>query len=152
MTKKKVILKILSKCELRAQRRGLSKMKQIKEKKIRKKLMNIRREIRKKGLYTDKIIGLTEIPYATIKWFLIYHIRGQNESINGIKKKRGNLIGDGQKTTWNPSLIRVNSRIRANIAFYKVAARVKLMMTGEKVRYLCRIYNWNLVHCIFTIF
>ncbi len=104
--------------------------------------MKIRKKIRRSGSYSDKIIGLTDIPYATIGWYLIYHIRGQNEGINGIMKKRGNLIGDGQKTTWNTGLMKVNNRIQSKNAFIKTSAYIKFIITGEKSHHMCRIYNW----------
>ena len=75
---------------------GLSKKEQEDEWMLRKMIANIRRKIRNTGTWAEKKIANTIVMHGTIEWFLIYHIRGQNEGINGILKKRGKLIGDGQ--------------------------------------------------------
>lgn len=66
---------------------------------VQRELLALRRKIRRIGTHYKTEVGLTDLIYGTIEWLLIYSIRGQNEGINGLFKKRGDLIGDGQHTS-----------------------------------------------------
>ncbi len=140
--KSKILRKILHKYEIKAKSRGLTKKEQQLEKRLRKEVMNARKEIRMHGTECDRIIGLSIIPQGTVSWFLVYHIRGQNEGINGIKKKRGNLIGDGQSTSWTIGLFKIGNRIQTNMVLIKASVYVNFMITGKKHHLMRRIYNW----------
>ena len=69
---------------------------------------------------------------GTIEWFLMYHIRGQNEGINGILKKRGKIIGDGQHTTWKVGLVPIRNTLKSEIIMIKSCSLVYKMITGQK--------------------
>ena len=70
------------------------------EKKLRRKIMQIRQQIRKSGTSLEKKVALQAISHRTIEWFLMYRIRGQDEGLYGIIKKQDLLIGEGQHTSW----------------------------------------------------
>ena len=97
------------------------------------------------------ILGLSLIAHGTIEWFHIYGIRGQNEGINGILKKRDNLIGDGQHTTWIIGNQKIENRIHSNIVYIKAISLVYYITTGKKRHCMRRIYNWRINH-FFIIF
>lgn len=112
-------------------------------KKLRRELMAIRHDIRLHGTSSEKVLGLTPIPIGTIEWHIVYSIRGQNEGINGILKKRGDLIGDGQHTTWllgNPIL---SNHLSMDLVGVKIISYAKFIMTGQKKHHLRAIHNWK---------
>ena len=150
--KKKILPKLLKKWAEKARNRGLTKNERRTERGLRKKVQRIRQKIRKIGTFPDKKIGLGPIMQGTIEWFLIYHIRGQNEGFNGILKKRGFLIGDGQHTTWDIGQQKIHTRIKCIIVMYKVTALVCSMVTGGKRNVLKRVYNWLFSLNFYVIF
>jgi len=110
---------------------------------LRRELLSYRRKIRANGTLYEKKVGLMALVQGTIEWFLIYSIRGQNEGINGILKKRGNLIGDGQHTSWLVGGRSISARQAMDIVCIKLVACVKFMVTGQSDHYLRFIHNWR---------
>ncbi|TXT54168.1 MAG: hypothetical protein BAJALOKI1v1_2210001 [Promethearchaeota archaeon] len=110
---------------------------------LRQELLTFRRKIRSKGTPYEKKVGLAALVYGTIEWFLLYSIRGQNEGINGILKKRGALIGDGQHTSWVIGQDTLSHRQSMECVSIKFVACVKLAVTGETDHFLRFIHNWR---------
>jgi len=106
-------------------------------------LLRFRRKIRSNGTPYEKKVGLMALMYGTIEWFLIYSIRGQNEGINGILKKRGTLIGDGQHTSWLIGQGILSNRQAINCVGIKFVACVKFIVTGQEDHFLRFIHNWR---------
>lgn len=140
----KFIHKILLKYENKALRKGLSRGERRKERILRRQVMKARYNIRRFGSEADKSIALTPIPQGTISWYLIYHIRSQNEGINSIKKKRGNLKGDGQWHSWKIGKNRINHTIQANNFYLRYQSTCFFNITGKRQHTMRTIYNWRL--------
>jgi len=124
-------------------RKGLSAAELQASEKLRAEILSLRRKIRSSGTPYEKKVGLTALLYGSIEWFLIYSIRGQNEGINGILKKRGNLIGDGQHTSWLIGQASISGRQSMDIAGIKYVACVKFLVTGQTEHLLRFIHNWK---------
>ncbi len=138
-----IIKKVLRKYEERAKRKGLIGADKVKERRLRKNLMNIRREIRQRGSVAEKKIGLPSIAHGTIAWLLIYAIRGQNEGINGILKKRNSMIGDGQHTTWIIHDKPIKGRVEGNLFGIKSVAFIFFQISGRRDHTMRVIHNWR---------
>ena len=110
---------------------------------LRQDVLTIRRKIRSSGTVYEKKVGLSALPYGSIDWLLIYSIRGQNEGINGILKKRGDLIGDGQHTSWLVGREVLSNRQAMDSVGIKYVAFVKFLVTGQKDHPLRAIHNWR---------
>ncbi|MBD3254993.1 MAG: transposase [Candidatus Lokiarchaeota archaeon] len=110
---------------------------------LRNDLMAIRRKIRASGTSYEKKVGLAALAYGTIEWLLVYSIRGQNEGINGLLKKRGDLIGDGQHTSWLIGRDKLSGRQTMDSIGIKHVAVVKFIVTGQKDHHLRAIHNWR---------
>ena len=110
---------------------------------LRNELLAIRRKIRAGGTSYEKEVGLSALAYGTIEWLLIYSIRGQNEGINGILKKRGDLIGDGQHTSWLIGRKNLSGRQTMDSIGIKHVAVVKFIVTGQQDHFLRTIHNWR---------
>ncbi len=95
------------------------------------------------GTTYEKKVGLMALMYGKIEWFLIYSIRGQNEGINGILKKRGVLIGDGQHTSWLIDQGILSNRQAIDCVGIKFIACVKFIVTGQEDHFLRFIHNWR---------
>ena len=141
--------KFLFKLEQRAWKRGLSKKKQLKERRLRKHVMKARHDIRIHGTIHEKKMGLSLIPQGTVSWYLVYNIRSQNEGINGIIKKRHVLIGDGQPTPWTIGLNKIRKRIQTQIVFIKIGVLLHFWITGQTKNGMSRTYNWVIKTNIF---
>ena len=155
--KQKQLKTILSRFGSRAMRKGLSIGKKQAAKRLRREVMGIRRKIRLHGTFYEKIIGLSAIAHGTIEWLLVYSIRGQNEGINGILKKRGDIIGDGQHTTWQLGNLNLSKQVSLAQIGLKVMILVKFMITGQQTHHLRWVHNWKrkkifFCHVIFIIF
>ena len=135
--------KILRKFAARARRRGLTKAERAKERRLRKKVVRVRREIRGQGTASEKKRALLKIMRGTIEWHLIYGIRGQNEGINGIFKKRGNLIGDGQHTSWLIGHSSIKSRVNSNTVSLKMVSYCYCEVMGTSSHCMRRLHNWR---------
>jgi len=122
---------------------GLTRAEQKKEWRLRKKIQNIRRVIRNSGTLADKAIGNSKIMQGTIEWYLVYHIRGQNEGINGIIKKRGDLIGDGQHTTWKIGTKPLRNRVQSDLVMIKTSSLVYKLITGQTTHSMRFVHNWR---------
>jgi hypothetical protein len=110
---------------------------------LRNELLAIRRKIRKGGTTYEKEVGLSALAYGTIEWLLLYSIRGQNEGINGLLKKRGVLIGDGQHTSWLIGRKNLSDRQKMDSVGIKHVAVVKFIVTGQNDHFLRKIHNWR---------
>ncbi|MHA1150330.1 MAG: transposase [Promethearchaeota archaeon] len=124
---------------------------------LRRELMTIRHKIRANGTPYEKKVGLSALPYGTIEWVLIYSIRGQNEGINGLLKKRGDLIGDGQHTSWLIGRNNLSGRQTMDSIGIKHVAVVKFIVTGQNDHFLRAIHNWRqskrfFCFCLLVIF
>ena len=153
VTKKRYLQKLLRKYAARARYNGLPPVERLREKQLRRQVMKLRAKIRKHGTPAEKKLGLSFIAHGTIEWFLVYGIRGQNEGINGIIKKRDNLIGDGQHTTWIIGNSIIKNRIHSNIVYIKSISLVYFIIMGLQRHCMRRIYNWRKeVHFFVIIF
>jgi len=141
--KKKRLKSILHQVGSRAMRKGLSLGERQTAKRLRRELMDIRREIRLHGTLYEKIIGLGALAHGTIEWLLVYSIRGQNEGINGILKKRGDVIGDGQHTTWQLGNLNLSRHVSMAQVGLKFMVLVKFMITGQQDHHLRWVHNWR---------
>ena len=110
---------------------------------ILRELLMLRRKIRSKGTPYEKKIGLTALVYGSIEWLLVYSVRGQNEGINGLFKKRGDLIGDGQHTSWLIGEQPLSNRQMMDCVGIKYIACVKFIITGQTDHFLRFIHNWR---------
>lgn len=145
----KVLKRLLKNWADYARYHGLKPAEQLQEWKFRKKIQICRQIIRTSGTWAENKIAQSIVMQGTIEWFLVYHIRGQNEGINGILKKRGNMIGDGQHTTWGRGLKSVRIRIESEIVMYKTSSLVYKLITGRIRHSMRRIYNWRVRFYIF---
>ncbi len=141
--KKKSLKSILRSVGSRAMQKGLILGELQPAKRLRRELMAIRREIRLHGTLYEKMVGLASIAHGTIEWLLVYSIRGQNEGINGILKKRGDVIGDGQHTTWQLGNSNLSKQVSMAQVGIKFMVLVKFMITGQKIHHLRRVHNWR---------
>ena len=105
-------------------------------------VMAARRDIRAHGTAFEQKVGLTTIPLGTIEWQLVYAIRGQNEGINGIIKKRDDIIGDGQHSSWLHGQQAIESRCKATFTDIKIVALVAKESARMESHYMSRVYNW----------
>jgi hypothetical protein len=124
---------------------------------LRNELLTIRRKIRSGGTPYEKEVGLSVLAYGTIEWLLIYSVRGQNEGINGLLKKRGDLIGDGQHTSWLIGRKMLSNRQTMDSIGIKHVAVVKFIVTGQQDHFLRAIHNWRrnkrlFCFCVLIIF
>jgi hypothetical protein len=110
---------------------------------VRREVLMLRRKIRSKGTSYEKKIGLTALVRGSIEWLLIYSVRGQNEGINGLLKKRGDLIGDGQRTSWLLGQNALSNRQAMDCVGIKYVACVKFMVTRQPNHFLRFIHNWR---------
>jgi hypothetical protein len=141
--KKRILSKKLRNLARKAIRKGLTVVEKADERRLREIVTNARRDIRIHGTQGEKKVGLTTVPLGTIEWKLIYATRGQNEGINGILKKRGDIIGDGQHPSWLHGAKVIGHCCNANLVGLKVAALVACEITGKKTHCLKRIHNWR---------
>jgi len=118
---------------------------------VERELLKLRRKIRSIGTPYEKKIGLTALVYGSIEWLLIYSVRGQNEGINGLFKKRGNLIGDGQHTSWLIGEGLLSNRQMMDCTGIKYVACIKFIVTGQTEHYLRFIHNWRHDHRFFYV-
>lgn len=146
-----ILRKVMRKYTEKAKRYGLSYNEQRTEKKLRKLVMDLRRELRLYGTSDEKKKGLLLFAFGTIEWQLIYAIRGQNEGINGIVKKRGNVIGDGQDTSWIQRDKSVKNRLNACITLMKARSLVYFLVTGQTTHSLRVYYNWHIKNKSFLL-
>ena len=123
--------------------KGLSKNELKQAQKIRENILSLRRNIRKHGTTYEKKIGLTPLIYGTLEWLLVYSVRGQNEGINGILKKRGDLIGDGQDTSWLIGRNCLSNRESMDSFALKYSACVNFTVTGKRKHLLRALHNWR---------
>ena len=124
---------------------------------LRRELLTLRCKIRSSGIPYEKEVGLSALAYGTIEWLLIYSIRGQNEGINGLLKKRGDLIGDGQHTSWLIGRKTLSNRQTMDSIGIKHMACVKFIVTGREDHFLRTIHNWRrskrfFCFCLLVIF
>ncbi|OLS14513.1 MAG: hypothetical protein RBG13Loki_1855 [Promethearchaeota archaeon CR_4] len=105
--------------------------------------MAARREILNHGTFEEKRVGLQIIALGTIEWFIVYFLRGQNEGINGLLKKRGALIGDGQHTSWVVGQEVIKGRARGDLAGICVVSLVKVKVTRLNTHPMRAIHNWS---------
>ena len=110
---------------------------------FRREILALRRKIRRSGTPYETKVGLTALIYGTIEWLLLYSIRGQNEGINGLFKKRGDLIGDGQHTSWLIGQSSLSNRQMMDNVGIKYIACVKFISTGQTDHFLRIIHNWR---------
>jgi len=155
--KKKRLKSILHRHGKRIMQKGLSLGERQTARRLRRELMTIRRDIRFHGTSYEKIIGLSAIAHGTIEWLLVYSIRGQNEGLNGILKKRGDVIGDGQHTTWQLGNLNLSKHVSMAQTGLKYMVLVKFTITGQKDHHLRWAHNWKrkkkfFCHVIFIIF
>ena len=148
--KKQIMKKSLRKLASRGLRRGLTDEEKHEERRCREDVTRARREIRLHGTDDEKKIGLTTIPLGTTEWKLVYATRGQNEGINSIVKKRGDIIGDGQHSSWLHGAKVIGPRYNAVIAGIKIVALVGHKITGKFKHCLEWIYNWRRPRIIFV--
>ena len=141
--KKGLLRRILRKFADVARRKGLAPGERRTEKMLRKKVMAARRDIQVRGTTEEKKVGLTAVPLGTIEWYLVYFLRGQNESINGLLKKRGALIGDEQHTSWVVGHDSIDGRVRGDLAGICLVAAVKVRVTGTTAHPMRAIHNWS---------
>jgi hypothetical protein len=141
--KKRILQPILRALAKRASLKGLTLGERQVMRALRRKLMAVRREIRMRGTASEKLLGLTWMALGTVEWLAVYSIRGQNEGINGILKKRGALIGEGQHTTWVIGSKVVSHRVYTELVGIKMVSMVKFMITKENEHHLCRSHNWK---------
>ena len=103
----------------------------------------IRREIRRNGTVSERALGLPPVMHGSIEWLLGYAVRGQNEGLNGILKKRGSVIGDGQHTTWVVGGWAVDGRVRGSLAGFKLVSLVLVQATGATKHFMRAVHNWT---------
>jgi len=132
-----------------ARKKGLTWREKRQEQKLRRKVRLIRQEIEKKGTIAEKKTALQCLIHGTIEWFLAYDIRGQNEGYNGILKKRNDLIGDGQHTTWIITHSKIAGRTEGIVTAIKCIAWVRFVVTGDRRELLCILVNWRHEHDFF---
>ena len=149
--KKRILAGKLRNLAARALRKGLTEVERGEERRLREDVTRARRDIRLHGTDAEKKLGLTTIPLGTTEWKLGYATRGQNEGINGILKKRGDIIGDGQHTSWLHGAKVIGPRCNAVIAGIKVVALVASKITGKVKHCLEWMYNWHRPRNIFVI-
>nr|MDO8084658.1 hypothetical protein [Candidatus Sigynarchaeum springense] len=148
--KKQVLNKTLRKFAARALRRGLTDEEKRDERRRRDDVTRARREIRVHGTGDEKKLGLTTIPLGTTEWKLVYATRGQNEGINDIVKKREDVIGDGQHTSWLHGAKVIGPRFGAVLAGIKIVALVGHEITGKIKHCMKWMYNWRRPRIIFV--
>nr|MDO8115567.1 hypothetical protein [Candidatus Sigynarchaeota archaeon] len=149
--KKEILKRELRNIAARAIRKGLTSEEKQEERRFREDVTRVRRDIRLHGTDAEKKLGLTTIPLGTTEWKLVYGTRGQNEGINGIIKKRGDIIGDGQHTSWYHGAKVIGSRCKAGIVIIKVVALVASKITGSLKHCLGWIHNWRRSRKIFVV-
>ena len=149
--KKRVIKRKMRNLAARALRKGLTDAERLEERRLREEVTRARREIRLHGTVAEKKLGLTTIPLGTTEWKLVYATRGQNEGINGIMKKRGDVIGDGQHTSWFHGAKVIGPRCNAVIAGIKIVVLVANKITGGIKHCLKWVHNWHRPRYIFVI-
>jgi hypothetical protein len=150
--KKRVLSGVLRNLAKKGIRKGLTDAEKEDERRFRKAVTYARRDIRLNGTSNEKKVGLTTIPLGTIEWKLVYATRGQNEGINSILKKRGDVIGDGQHTSWLHGARVIGSCCNANLVGIKIVAFVASIITGRKTHCLKRVHNWHRDRYIFVVF
>lgn len=141
--KKSFLMRILRKFARRARRRGLTPEEQEQEKKARKAVMTARRDIRVHGTPEEKRVGVLAAAFGTAEWYLVYFLRGQNEGINGLLKKRGGLIGDGQHTSWVIGQGVIRGRVDGDLAGICLVALVKVRVSGKAAHPMRAAHNWS---------
>ena len=141
--KEEILKKIIRKWVEKAKQKGLTYNQRRTEKKLRREVMACRRTLRMNGTQNEKKRGHLLFGFGTIEWLLLYAPRGQNEGINGIVKKRGNVIGDGQDTSWSLTKQTLKNRCGGNLTNLKGVAFIYYCSTGQKKHSLRTIYNWK---------
>ncbi|HMF34760.1 MAG TPA: hypothetical protein VKK79_25285 [Candidatus Lokiarchaeia archaeon] len=141
--KKGLLKRILRNLANKARRHGLAPAEQRQEKRLRKAVMKARHAIMARGTPDEKRVGLLVAAFGTIEWYLVYFLRGQNEGINGLLKKRGALIGDGQHTSWMVGQGVIRGRVRGDLAGICFAALVKVRVTGRNAHPMRAAHNWS---------
>lgn len=149
--KRPLLTGILRKLAKRARNRGLTYNERRTEKRLRKEMECIRREIRNGGTASERALGLPPVMHGSVEWLLGYAVRGQNEGLNGILKKRGPVIGDGQHTTWVVGGLVVGGRVRGSLAGFKLAALVLVRATGATKHFMRAVHNWTWEVKIFLV-
>jgi len=142
-TKKRQFWDVIHLEALNIRRKGLTSPERRKESRIRKELMQMRKEIKKTGKKSEQRRASSVLAHGTIEWFIVYGIRGQNEGINGILKKKDNLIGDGQHTTWIYGQSKLKNHIGSILTELKCIAWIHYVITGNKMHSLQLIHNWD---------
>jgi hypothetical protein len=127
----------------KARKLGLSSKERREEQKLRRKVRIKRQEIERKGTAAEKKAALQCLIHGTMEWFLVYGIRGQNEGFYGIAKKRNNLIGDGQHTTWVIGHSKIEGKTAGMITAIKCVAWIRFVVTGDRQGMLCILVNWR---------
>ncbi|MEX2753743.1 MAG: hypothetical protein Q6365_000015 [Candidatus Sigynarchaeota archaeon] len=148
--KKKILKRILRNLAARAIRKGLTIEERQEERQRRADVTRARRDIRLHGTAAEKKLGLTTIPLGTTEWKLVYATRGQNEGINSIVKKRGDIIGDGQHASWFHGAMVLGPRCNAVIAGIKIVALVGSKITGKTRHCMKWLHNWRRSRIIFV--
>ncbi len=152
-TKKVLLRTLLENVANEARKRGLTRQERHQEKKLRRKIMQIRQQIRKSGTSLEKKVALQAISHRTIEWFLMYRIRGQDEGLYGIIKKQDLLIGEGQHTSWLVGETILNARCQFIFTGLKCVAWIYYGITGNRQRFMCACYNWrHEQHFLFIIY
>ena len=149
--KKQLLSGILRNLAAKGKRRAYTAGEKRDERRLREELTHVRRDILLHGTANERKVGLTTIPLGTIEWKLVYATRGQNEGIYSIMKKRENIIGDGQHTSWLHGAKVIGPRCNANIAGIKIVAFVASMITGDTKHCLKWTQNWHRRRNIFVI-
>nr|MDO8088619.1 hypothetical protein [Candidatus Sigynarchaeum springense] len=73
-----------------------------------------------------------------------------NEGINSIVKKRGDIIGDGQRTSWLHGAKVIGPRYNAIIAGIKIVALIGSKITGKIKHCMKWMHNWRRSRIIFV--
>ena len=149
--KKKLLRKITHRIATKARNR-LSPADQIEEKLRRQQVIEVRKRIQRTGSVHEKKIGLPVLLYGSLEWMLIYVIRGTNEGINSAFKKRGDLLGDGQATTWIRGQARLRIHIQAEMVGMKITGYIMSVVTGFKKHCLKWLQNWRVSKKVFCLF
>jgi hypothetical protein len=151
LEKKRILPGLLRNLARRGMRKGLTKEEMREEGRLRKAVTHARRDILLNGTTNEKKVGLTTIPLGTLEWKLVYATRGQNEGINSIIKKRGDIIGDGQHTSWLHGAKVIGFSCNANLVGIKIVAFVAYMITGQTKHCLKWAHNWRRKRIFYVI-
>jgi hypothetical protein len=99
----------------------------------------------------QSVLGLPPVMHGRVEWLLVYGVRGQNEGLNGVVKKRGPVIGDGLHTTWVVGKKAVDGRVHGSLVGIKLVALVLVWATGATKYFMRASHNWILEKRIFLV-